>query len=92
MQIGTLGNGVPILINEHVAKADLRIVTGFIEPHFFAGFSGGPKGIMPGVAGLATIMSNHGAVNGRESEGDLGSDLRQSAMGRDSRYRTESRA
>jgi nickel-dependent lactate racemase len=39
----------------------VRIVTGFIEPHFFAGFSGGPKGIMPGVAGLQTVMSNHGA-------------------------------
>jgi nickel-dependent lactate racemase len=41
----------------------VRIVTGFIEPHFFAGFSGGPKGIMPGVAGLQTVMSNHGAEN-----------------------------
>ena len=39
----------------------MRIVTGFIEPHFFAGFSGGPKGIMPGLAGLQTVMSNHGA-------------------------------
>jgi nickel-dependent lactate racemase len=38
-------------------------VTGFIEPHFFAGFSGGPKGIMPGLAGLRTVMSNHGARN-----------------------------
>jgi nickel-dependent lactate racemase len=41
----------------------VRIVTGFIEPHFFAGFSGGPKGIMPGVAALETVQSNHGAVN-----------------------------
>jgi nickel-dependent lactate racemase len=44
-------------------EADIRIVTGFIEPHFFAGFSGGPKGIMPGVAGLETVMSNHGEQN-----------------------------
>jgi nickel-dependent lactate racemase len=44
-------------------EADVRIVTGFIEPHFFAGFSGGPKGIMPGVAHLETVMSNHGAQN-----------------------------
>src|SRR6185503_3607146 len=42
---------------------DVRIVTGFIEPHFFAGFSGGVKGIMPGVAGLETVVSNHGAKN-----------------------------
>jgi hypothetical protein len=41
----------------------LRIITGFIEPHFFAGFSGGVKGIMPGCAGLETVMSNHGAKN-----------------------------
>jgi nickel-dependent lactate racemase len=44
-----------------LVEADIRIITGFIEPHFFAGFSGGPKGIMPGVAGLETVMSNHGA-------------------------------
>jgi nickel-dependent lactate racemase len=42
-----------------VVEADVRIVTGFIEPHFFAGFSGGPKGIMPGVACLKTVMNNH---------------------------------
>jgi nickel-dependent lactate racemase len=56
---GVTGEAVPALINRHVAAADLRIVTGFIEPHFFAGFSGGPKGIAPGTAGLATVMSNH---------------------------------
>jgi hydrogenase expression/formation protein HypD len=36
-------------------------VTGFIEPHFFAGFSGGPKGIMPGIAGIETILTFHNA-------------------------------
>jgi nickel-dependent lactate racemase len=60
---GTTQDGAPALINRHVARADVRIVTGFIEPHFFAGFSGGPKGIMPGCAGLRTVMSNHGARN-----------------------------
>jgi nickel-dependent lactate racemase len=58
---GVTRDGTPALINRELAHADVRIVTGFIEPHFFAGFSGGPKGIMPGVAGLATVMSNHGA-------------------------------
>ena len=62
-QLGTTRDGTPALINRHALAADLRIVTGFIEPHFFAGFSGGPKGIMPGVAGLRTVMSNHGAHN-----------------------------
>jgi lactate racemase len=61
IQFGTTRDGKPALINRHLANADLRIITGFIEPHFFAGFSGGPKGIMPGVAGLETVMSNHGA-------------------------------
>ncbi|MCS7089393.1 MAG: nickel-dependent lactate racemase [Verrucomicrobiota bacterium] len=61
--LGRLSSGTPLWINRHAVEADLRIVTGFIEPHFFAGFSGGPKGIMPGVAGLRTIMGNHGARN-----------------------------
>jgi lactate racemase len=61
--LGTTGDGTPALLNRHFVEADVRIVTGFIEPHFFAGFSGGPKGIMPGVAGLQTVMSNHGARN-----------------------------
>jgi lactate racemase len=60
---GLTRDGSPALINRHFAEADTRIVTGFIEPHFFAGFSGGPKGIMPGVAGLQTIVSNHGAAH-----------------------------
>jgi nickel-dependent lactate racemase len=60
---GATRTGVPALINRHLVEADVRIITGFIEPHFFAGFSGGPKGIMPGVAALKTVQSNHGAHN-----------------------------
>jgi lactate racemase len=60
---GTTRDGTPALLNRRFVEADVRIVTGFIEPHFFAGFSGGPKGIMPGLAGLKTVMSNHGAKN-----------------------------
>jgi nickel-dependent lactate racemase len=60
IQLGTTHDGTPALLNRHFVEADVRIVTGFIEPHFFAGFSGGPKGIMPGLAGLPTVMSNHG--------------------------------
>lgn len=59
---GVTRSGAPALINRVLAEADVRIVTGFIEPHFFAGFSGGPKGIMPGVAALETVQSNHGAA------------------------------
>ncbi len=46
-----------------LVEADVRVITGFIEPHFFAGFSGGIKGICPGTAALETVMSNHGAKN-----------------------------
>ncbi|MEE2947835.1 MAG: nickel-dependent lactate racemase [Verrucomicrobiota bacterium] len=63
VQVGTTDDGTPALLNRHIVEADLRIITGFIEPHFFAGFSGGVKGIMPGCAGLETVMSNHGAKN-----------------------------
>ena len=63
VQFGVTRSGVPALINRLAAEADVRILTGFIEPHFFAGFSGGPKALMPGVAGLKTIVSNHGAEN-----------------------------
>jgi nickel-dependent lactate racemase len=63
VQLGVTRDGTPALLNRHLVEADLRIITGFIEPHFFAGFSGGPKGIMPGVAHLRTVMSNHGARN-----------------------------
>src|SRR5437660_9938248 len=63
VQFGVTRDGTPALINKQLAEADVRIITGFIEPHFFAGFSGGPKGIMPGCAGLETVMSNHGTKN-----------------------------
>ncbi|MGA1236278.1 MAG: nickel-dependent lactate racemase [Limisphaerales bacterium] len=63
VQLGTTGDGTPALLNRHLVEADVRIITGFIEPHFFAGFSGGPKGIVPGCGGLHTIMSNHGTRN-----------------------------
>lgn len=60
IQVGTTSDGAPALLNRNLIEADVRIVTGFIEPHFFAGFSGGPKGIMPGCAGMKTVLSNHG--------------------------------
>jgi len=59
--LGTTRTGTPAWLNRHAVEADLRILTGFIEPHFFAGFSGGPKALMPGVAHVETVMSNHGA-------------------------------
>lgn len=51
----------PVWLHRAWVEADLRVVTGFIEPHFFAGYSGGGKGIMPGVAGIDTILNFHSA-------------------------------
>lgn len=52
-------DGVPVLLNHEWAAADVRITTGFVEPHFFAGFSGGPKMVAPGLAGLDTVLELH---------------------------------
>ncbi|UFJ38877.1 nickel-dependent lactate racemase [Brevibacillus humidisoli] len=60
-KVGRSRFGCDVYLNKEYVEADFRIVTGFIEPHFFAGFSGGPKGIMPGIAGIETIMTFHNA-------------------------------
>ncbi|MDQ0203363.1 nickel-dependent lactate racemase [Pectinatus haikarae] len=57
--IGTLPSGGPCIINKIAAQADLLIAEGFIESHFFAGFSGGRKSVLPGIASYKTIMANH---------------------------------
>ncbi len=59
--LGRTRRGHEIRLNKDLLQNDLIILTGFIEPHFFAGFSGGGKAIMPGMGGLRTIMHNHGA-------------------------------
>lgn len=59
IDLGVTPMGAPVWVNRHYLEADVRIVTGFIEPHFFAGFSGGPKGVIPGLAGLETIRALH---------------------------------
>lgn len=58
---GQTPDGVPVWLNTRWLDADIRITTGFVEPHFFAGFSGGPKMIAPGLAGLATVLHLHDA-------------------------------
>lgn len=60
-KVGQSKYGCDVYLNKDYVEADFKIVTGFIEPHFFAGFSGGPKGIMPGIAGIETIMTFHSA-------------------------------
>lgn len=57
--IGTLPSGAPLVINKLAAKTDLLIAEGCIEPHFFAGFSGGGKSVLPGVCDRVTVLGNH---------------------------------
>jgi nickel-dependent lactate racemase len=59
--VGTTSSGVKVAINRLWLAADVRITTGFVEPHFFAGFSGGPKMVAPGLAGLDTVLTLHDA-------------------------------
>ncbi len=57
--MGVLGSGNQLLVNREAIEADLLITTGVITPHYFAGFSGGRKSILPGVAGRESIQFNH---------------------------------
>lgn len=59
VSLGTTSFGHPVRVNRLYMEADVRILTGFIEPHFFAGFSGGPKGVLPSIAGADSVLTNH---------------------------------
>jgi nickel-dependent lactate racemase len=59
VSLGESRRGHPLKVNRHLLEADLKILTGFIEPHFFAGYSGGPKAVLPGLAGMETVFANH---------------------------------
>nr|WP_320145313.1 nickel-dependent lactate racemase [uncultured Anaeromusa sp.] len=59
VNIGKLPSGGDIVINKLAVEADLLISEGFIEPHFFAGFSGGRKSVLPGVVSKVTVLANH---------------------------------
>ncbi|MBP5210021.1 MAG: nickel-dependent lactate racemase [Clostridia bacterium] len=62
VSLGRLPSGGPLTVNRLAAEADLLVAEGLIEPHFFAGFSGGRKSILPGIAGRACVMYNHSAA------------------------------
>lgn len=59
VNVGVLPSGGQLLLNKLAIETELLIAEGFIEPHFFAGFSGGRKSILPGIASANTIMANH---------------------------------
>ncbi len=59
VKVGILPSGGELWLNKIAMEADLLVAEGFIEPHFFAGFSGGRKSVLPGVAGAQTVLANH---------------------------------
>ena len=66
--LGWHDGDVPVLLNRTWLASDVRITTGFVEPHFFAGFSGGPKMVAPGLAGLETVLALHNAGPHRQPD------------------------
>ena len=59
VNLGILPSGAPLLINKIAVEADLLVSEGFIETHFFAGFSGGRKSVLPGISSKVTVLGNH---------------------------------
>ena len=59
IQLDALPSGGELWLNKLAVETDLLVSEGFIEPHFFAGFSGGRKSVLPGVAGAETVLANH---------------------------------
>jgi len=61
VSLGKLPSGGELVVNKLAVEADLLVSEGCIEPHFFAGFSGGRKSVFPGIAGRKTVLYNHNA-------------------------------
>ncbi|MBS1371439.1 MAG: nickel-dependent lactate racemase [Lentisphaeria bacterium] len=59
LRLGTLPSGGALIVNRLAAETGLLLAEGFIEPHFFAGFSGGRKSVLPGIASRETVLANH---------------------------------
>jgi nickel-dependent lactate racemase len=57
---GATRAGIPVHVNRHYVAASLKVLTGFIEPHLWAGYSGGVKAILPGITGIETMKHMHG--------------------------------
>lgn len=59
VKVGVLPSGADLVIDRLAAETELLVAEGFIEPHFFAGFSGGRKSVLPGVCDKVTVLGNH---------------------------------
>ena len=83
VQIGILPSGGKCIVNKVAVEADLLISEGFIEPHFFAGFSGGRKSVLPGISSRTTVLANHCSkfiANPHSRAGSLDSNLMHQDM------------
>lgn len=60
-QLGRTTRGIPVQVDRRYVEADLKILTGLVEPHLMAGYSGGRKAICPGLCSVETVMAWHGA-------------------------------
>ncbi len=60
VEVGRVAAAVPAFVNRLYVEADLKILTGFIEPHMWAGYSGGRKSILPGISSVETLQFMHG--------------------------------
>ena len=71
VNIGSFEDGAPIFVNKHAIEADIRIAIGTLVPHMPAGFSGGAKMLLPGVAGEDTVHHMHvlGALDPKQAIG-----------------------
>jgi nickel-dependent lactate racemase len=58
-EVGKVADKIPVLVNRHYVNAELKILTGFIEPHLWAGYSGGRKSILPGISAIETLKHMH---------------------------------
>jgi len=72
VNLGSTSRGSEVWINRELAQCSVKLLTGFIEPHFFAGYSGAGKAIVPGMAGLTTVLHNHSARNIADSQATWG--------------------
>ncbi len=85
VSLGKLRSGNELFVNRQVAEADLVVTTGVIGPHYFAGFSGGRKSILPGVAGRQTVQNNHslfvrtGVLTGRMEKNPIHEEMLEAA-------------
>ncbi|NCC59561.1 MAG: DUF2088 domain-containing protein [Verrucomicrobiae bacterium] len=88
VDLGKTSFGTPVQVNKTVYEADLRIVVGKVEPHEFAGFSGGRKSVLPGIASETTIKINHRpemilhpkAMIGEWEENPVSKDMTEAAL------------